>query len=89
MCTVMVMMTFIAPIQNFVKGKHIGALWIAILVLVVGYLGIKVGKSITKSICADSEVSTAIKRKRFWLLVAAMMPIYLIVLTITAAMTGR
>ncbi|HCY17336.1 MAG: hypothetical protein A2Z93_13585 [Curvibacter sp. GWA2_64_110] len=85
----MMMLTFVAPVQNFVRGRQIGALWVTLLVLSVGYLGAKVGRSITKNICADSEMSIAAKRKRLWLFLAAMFPIYFIVFSITTAMAGH
>jgi hypothetical protein len=45
-----------APIQNLVKSFNIGAIWVGLLVVVGFYVGFKIGKAITKTICANADV---------------------------------
>lgn len=88
-CKLLVALTFIAPVQNFLKSVPLGALWAGLLVLVAGYAGFYVGHLVTREICANAEVSLAEKRKSLWVMFAALCPIFLLVYGISHAVFGR
>lgn len=65
-CNFMVAMTFMAPVQILLKSANIGAVWAGLAVVAAGYAGYRVGRSITKDICADGESSITTKKKKLW-----------------------
>lgn len=87
-CKLFVALTFMAPVQNLLKSVMLGALWAGLLILIVGYGGYRVGHVVTRNICADSEVSLKVKKKRLWILFAVLWPIYFLVYVISHAAFG-
>ena len=75
-CKFMVAMVCIAPAQQLLRAVGLGAIWSGLVVLVVGYVGYQVGHFIVRGICANGEVTFEQKRKRLWLLFAALWPIF-------------
>jgi hypothetical protein len=71
-CKFMVAMICIAPAQKLLRAVGLGAIWSGLVVLVVAYAGYQVGHSIVKGICANGDITFEQKRKRLWLLFAAM-----------------
>lgn len=88
-CKLLVALTFIAPVQSFLKWVTLGALWAGLLVLVVGYAGYRVGHVVTRNICADAEVSVKAKKRNLWIMFAMLWPIYFLVYVISHAALGR
>ena len=75
-CKFMVAMVCIAPAQQLLRAIGLGAIWSGLVVLVVAYVGYQVGHSIVKGICANGEITFERKRKRLWLLFAALWPLF-------------
>jgi hypothetical protein len=75
-CKFMVAIVCIAPAQQLLRAVGLGAIWSGLVVLLVGYLGYQVGHSIVKAICANGDITFEQKRKRLWLLFAALWPIF-------------
>ena len=88
-CKLLVALTFIAPVQSFLKSVTLGALWAGLMVLMVGYVGYRVGHVITRNICANAEVSVKAKKKNLWIMFATLWPIYFLVYVISHAALGR
>ena len=75
-CKFMVAMICIAPSTQLLRAVGLGAVWSGLIVLVVAYVGYQVGHSIVKGICANGDITFEQKRKRLWLLFAAMWPLF-------------
>ena len=75
-CKFMVAMVCIAPAQQLLRALSLGAILSGLVVLVIGFVGFQVGHSIVKGICANGEVSFEQKKKRLWLLFAALWPLF-------------
>ena len=88
-CKLFVALTFIAPIQNLLKSVTLGALWAGLLVLIAGCAGYRVGHLITRSICANAEVSVKAKKKNLWIMLAILWPVYFLVHVVSSAAFGR
>lgn len=87
-CKLLVALTFIAPVQNFLKSVTLGALWVGLLVLLAGYAGYRVGHLVTKEICANGEISIKAKKKNLWIMFAVLWPVYFFVYAISRAVFG-
>lgn len=88
-CKFMVAMVCIAPAHQLLRAAGSGPMWSGLLVLLVGYVGYQVGHSIVKGICANGEVTFEQKRKRLWLLFAALWPLFGLVYAIALLMFQR
>lgn len=88
-CELLVALTFIAPVQSFLKSVTLGALWAGLLVLIAGYAGYRVGHVITRIICANAEVSVKAKKKYLWIMFTLIWPIYFLVHVISHVAFGR
>ena len=75
-CKSMVALVCIAPVQQLLRAVSLGTIWAGLVVLVVAYVGYQVGHYIVKRICADGEITYAQKRKKLWLLFAALWPLF-------------
>lgn len=75
-CKFMVAMICIAPAQQILRAVGSGAIWSGLVVLVAAYVGYQVGHSLVKGICANGDITFEQKRKRVWLLFAAMWPLF-------------
>jgi hypothetical protein len=88
-CKLLVVLTFIAPVQNLLKAVTLGAVWKGALVLVAGYAGYRFGHMLTRNICADADASVKAKRKNLWVMFAVLWPIYFLVYAISERAFGR
>lgn len=88
-CKFLVALTFIAPVQSFLKSVTLGALWAGLLVLISGYAGYRIGHVVTRNICANAEVSVKAKKKNLWIMFAVLWPIYFLVYAMSHAAFGR
>ena len=75
-CKFMVAMVCIAPAQQLLRAVGLGVIWSGLVVLVVGYVGYQVGHSVVKGICANGDITFGQKKKRLWVLFAALWPIF-------------
>lgn len=80
---------FIAPVQALLKQTQIGALWIGVLLVIVGYAGYWVGRGVTKSLCADGDADVEAKRKTLWVLLGVLSVAYFAVYAMSSAVFGR
>ena len=88
-CKLLVALIFIAPIQNLLKSVTLGAVWAGLLLFIAGYVGFRVGHLITRSICANAEVSVKAKTKNLWIMLAILWPMYFLVYVVSNAAFGR
>ena len=88
-CKFMVAMVCIAPAQQLSRAVGLGAIWSGLVVLVVAYVGYQVGHSIVKGICANGEITFEQKKKRLWLLFAALWPLFGLVYAIALLLFQR
>ena len=88
-CKLLAALTFIAPVQSFLKSVTLGALWAGLIVLIAGYAGYRFGHVVTRNICANAEVSVSAKKKNLWVMFAVLWPIYFLVYGISHAAFGR
>lgn len=88
-CKFMIAMVFIAPAQQILRVLGLGAIWSGLVILVVAYAGYQVGHSIVKGICANGEVTFERKKKRLWLLFAALWPLFGVVYAVTLLVFQR
>lgn len=75
-CKVTVGLVFIAPVLNFTKAASIGGLLAGLMVVVAGYVGYLVGRTITRNICANGDISIDAKKKRLRIMFALLFPIH-------------
>ena len=88
-CKFLVAMVCIAPAQQLVRAVGLGAVLSGLVVLAVGYVGYQVGHSIVKSICANGEITFGQKKKRLWVLFAALWPLFGFVYAIALVLFQR
>lgn len=88
-CKLFVALTFIAPVQVFLKSFTIGALWAGLMVLAAGYAGYRVGHAVTRNISANADVSVKAKKRNLWIMFAVLWPIYFLVYGVSHAVLGR
>lgn len=75
-CKFMVAMVCIAPAQQLVRAVGLGAVWAGLVVLAVAYVGYQAGHFIVKGICANGDITFGQKKKRLWVLFAALWPLF-------------
>jgi hypothetical protein len=85
-CKYLTALICLAPAQQIVRALSGGAIWSGLIVLVVGYLGYKLGHSITKSICANGDATLAQKRRSLWWLFVMLWPLFFAVYAISSAL---
>lgn len=84
-CSYQVAMICLALAQRIARSLSLGGLWTFLAVLVAGLLGYQIGRSVTRTICANADVSIAQKTKTLWWFFALMWPAFLIIFAISSA----
>ena len=78
------------PTQLALKksGMQLGALWMGVLAVAIGYGGYRVGYAITKAICADDQTTYEQKRRSVWLTIGGSVAAWFIAVAIISALVG-
>ena len=86
-CKLAFMMTAWSPVNYALNrsGVLLGALWVGLLVVALGYAGYRVGHAVTRSICASENTTYAQKKRGLWFLLLGVIALYFVLFAVVGS----
>ena len=86
-CKLAFMMAAWSPVSYALNrsGFLLGALWVRLLVVALGYAGYRVGHAVTRSICASENTTYAEKKRGLWFLLLGVIALYFVLFAVVGS----
>lgn len=86
-CKIAFMMAAWSPVNYAVNlsGVILGALWVGLLVVALGYAGYRVGNAVTRSICVNENTTYAEKKRGLWFLLLGVIALYFVLFAVVGS----
>ena len=89
-CKIAFMMAAWSPVNYALNlsGVILGAVWVGLLVVALGYAGYRVGHAVARSICLNAKTTYAEKKRSLWFLLIGGIALYFVLFAIAGSI-GR